>query len=49
MALAITTYLQDDLKMKYSDRLLFKPRGIITDADMHMLIYNIDKFEGQYT
>ena len=42
---AVTTFLQIDLQMRYSDLLLFKPRGITNDADMHMLITNINKFE----
>jgi len=47
--IAVTTFLQIDLQMRYSDLLLFKPRGITNDADMHMLISNINKFEGQST
>jgi hypothetical protein len=35
--------------MRYSDLLLFKLRGITNDEDMHMLIYNIKKFDGYNT
>lgn len=46
---AVKTYLQGDLKVRYLDVLLYKPTGITNDEDMHMLNYNINKFEGLNT